>query len=496
MICAARRGAAVLATLLATAISSATAFAAATVPAAVSPGAPDEVATVATPCPTFTWTAAAGSAGSELSIWPVAETGELDSSGGPARRIAVPGDARSWTPSGDDCLEPDTVYAWRVRGEGGGWSEPLLLRVAGGPWLDEALEDVLFELLDERREADRARTAPAATARAEAPASGPAAALAPRGHTSGTASLHVDTTDGYGVWTGGESQGLFASASKLEGRAVYALVTGSGAGPAIHGTSTLGKGVHGTGGTHGVQGISGEPTGIGVQGLQSGIYLSGGSGCGVGAVSFSDGGRGLTGRALANAGTSYGVYGATDDPSGFDFFAAGTGSYMPFTGAHEVRLAGDPDAIRPGMVVSVTGRAEVRRGPDGTIGLSSTLPTVELARHPHDPAVLGVFVGEMKLPADHWAADRSGRFGIVNALGEGRVWVTDANGPVAAGDYLTTSAIPGYAQRQGDDVLRSSTLGKATEAVDWSAAEGVTGTVEHDGRTYRARLIAVVYTSG
>ena len=46
---------------------------------------------------------------------------------------------------------------------------------------------------------------------------------------------------------------------------------------------------------------------------------------------------------------------------------------------------------------------------------------------------------------------------------------------------------------QDDDFLHSYTLGKATETVDW---DNETEVVEFDGKTYRAYLIAVVYTSG
>lgn len=54
-------------------------------------------------------------------------------------------------------------------------------------------------------------------------------------------------------------------------------------------------------------------------------------------------------------------------------------------------------------------------------------------------------------------------------------------------------AIPGYGQKQNDDLLHSYTLGKAIETVDWDT---VTEVVEIDGKTYKVYLIAVVYTSG
>jgi hypothetical protein len=70
---------------------------------------------------------------------------------------------------------------------------------------------------------------------------------------------------------------------------------------------------------------------------------------------------------------------------------------------------------------------------------------------------------------------------------------TNCNGNIENGDYITSSEIPGHGQMQDDDLLHSYTLGKAIETIDW---EKVTETVQHDGKTYKAYLIAVVYTSG
>ena len=73
------------------------------------------------------------------------------------------------------------------------------------------------------------------------------------------------------------------------------------------------------------------------------------------------------------------------------------------------------------------------------------------------------------------------------------MWVTNIKGDIEAGDYITTSAIAGYGQKQGDDILHSYTLGKAIETVDWS---NVTETVEFDSGTYKVYIIGVVYTRG
>ena len=71
--------------------------------------------------------------------------------------------------------------------------------------------------------------------------------------------------------------------------------------------------------------------------------------------------------------------------------------------------------------------------------------------------------------------------------------VSNFNGNIEVGDYITTSAISGYGQKQDDDVLHSYTLGKAIETVDWDT---VTETISFNAKTYKVYLIAVVYTSG
>jgi hypothetical protein len=229
--------------------------------------------------------------------------------------------------------------------------------------------------------------------------------------------------------------------------------------------------------------VSGTGTGV--------LGLSGSTGVGVGGSASGSTGWGVYGAASGSAGA--GVYG---NGGLYDFYAGGPGfNYGPFTGSHEVKLAPDsPDVVVPGMIVSVQGKVEIRKDPDGQVSLSSTMPTVKLATKPNDKAVFGVIGREAPLPRDHWYEPKPGeRFAVVNALGEGRVWVTNANGDIEAGDYITTSVIPGYGAKQADDILHSYTLGKATETVDW---ETVIDTITFNGQTYKIYLIGVVYTSG
>jgi hypothetical protein len=287
----------------------------------------------------------------------------------------------------------------------------------------------------------------------------------------------------------------------------------------------IGKGVSGT--THGangsgVYGEAGSSTGISGETNYGGYLLAHGtSGRGVYGYADNDGnitnyggyfeakgafaravwGEALNTGSVVNFGGTFiakGALGVGVSGSGglWDFYADGSGTdYGPFTGAHEVKFSRDmSEENMSGLIVSTTGKTELRKNESGKVSLSSTLPTVTLSTKANDKAVFGVVVRDAPLPKDHWYESQKGEtFGVVNALGEGRVWVTNRNGNIENGDYITTSEIPGYGQMQDDDFLHSYTLGKAIESVDW---EQVSEIVEHDGETYKRYLIAIVYTSG
>jgi hypothetical protein len=206
-----------------------------------------------------------------------------------------------------------------------------------------------------------------------------------------------------------------------------------------------------------------------------------------------------------NNGTGYAVYAISAGPytvyadniqdggNGYAFYA-NTGTYGSFTGAHDVLVdKGTLANFKLGLLISVTGDAKHRQYENGNQDLSTTLPTVKLAATRNDNKLIGVFVGQ-HTPDDYWYTLQEGeQIAIVNALGDGRVWVSNINGEVNAGDYITSSEIPGYGMKQEDDVLHSYTLGKAIEDVDWSK---VTETVSLNGTDYKIYLIGVVYTSG
>lgn len=211
----------------------------------------------------------------------------------------------------------------------------------------------------------------------------------------------------------------------------------------------------------------------------SGLYAESTNYYGIQAISTATG---------AYSGNSIGVWG---DGNSYDLYAGGSGlihgTVSPFTGSHEVKFYSED--IEPGLIVVSTGECETR-----TKTFSDTIPAVELCQDVMDKRILGVFVEENNLDEKYWYKPKKGeKIGRVNALGDGLVLVTDANGPIENGDYITTSQIPGYGQKQDDDILHSYTLGKAIQSVDW---DNITDTIEFNGKRYKKCLIAVTYHCG
>jgi hypothetical protein len=56
----------------------------------------------------------------------------------------------------------------------------------------------------------------------------------------------------------------------------------------------------------------------------------------------------------------------------------------------------------------------------------------------------------------------------INSVGEGAIWVTNINGPLESGDYITTSNVAGYGMKQESDSLKNYTVAKITMDCDFS----------------------------
>jgi len=265
-------------------------------------------------------------------------------------------------------------------------------------------------------------------------------------------------------------------------------VYAEGVGTSSTGLTAVGTslGVQGTGtGTNSI-GVQGTGTEYGVYGAGLvGVYAEGvgTSSTGLTAVGTSLGvqgtGTGTNSIGVQGTGTEYGVQG---DGTLFDFYAVGSGgNYGPFTGSHEVSIKDKIPKI--GMIVSCTGNIIKRKD-----GISATIPECKISSIEKDKSVFGVYANKMSLPRDHWCEDKDSEYGVCNALGDGLVLVSNINGELYAGDYITTSSIPGYGQKQDDDLLHSYTLGKCTENIDWDSIDA-----DNDG--FKRYLCPCIYTS-
>lgn len=79
---------------------------------------------------------------------------------------------------------------------------------------------------------------------------------------------------------------------------------------------------------------------------------------------------------------------------------------------------------------------------------------------------------------------------VFNAIGEGMILVTNADGDIQNGDYITTSTYAGIGVLQDDDILHSYTVAKCTEQVDWDSVE-----VDAD-LGIKVKLVACTYHCG
>lgn len=184
----------------------------------------------------------------------------------------------------------------------------------------------------------------------------------------------------------------------------------------------------------------------------------------------------------SNATTPRAIQGATSIAAasgGFDFYAAGTGTYGPFTGSHEALILKD-QPTQPGQLIE---DAELV----AASGISNTITRVQLAST-GSRAVVGAVTGRYELTDEENApaalrgqdiAALAELYDVVvfNAIGEGQLL---ACGDLQPGDLLCAGP-DAVAVKQADDLVRSSTIAKCRQHL--TAADGV-------------KLVAVIYLAG
>ena len=185
------------------------------------------------------------------------------------------------------------------------------------------------------------------------------------------------------------------------------------------------------------------------------------------------------------------------------FFAAGSqvvGSingqvtYTPFTGAHNGSTNSSLSQVmlwRQGMILSSNGQI-VNNNPN----ISNAFVGLELSNTAKDNKIMGVFddyeaghtnvelnnhreidleyyydnsEGEtIKCSLVHRDMDFEDNIIQYNAVGEGMILVSNEEGDISNGDYITTSTYAGIGVLQDDDILHSYTVAKCTQEIDWN----------------------------
>jgi hypothetical protein len=159
------------------------------------------------------------------------------------------------------------------------------------------------------------------------------------------------------------------------------------------------------------------------------------------------------------------------------------GTLLSFTGQH---ICFPEGPMGQGLVVSANKNKYVSLNGSLTTGTraiksSEALPVVSLSNVANDRSVFGVVdhfeqsgttrsqtSGATVIKQDKESGDNRV---IVNSLGEGAIWVANTNGNVVSGDFLTTSHLPGYAQRQSEDFRCNYTVAKSTMDCDFEPEE-------------------------
>jgi hypothetical protein len=210
------------------------------------------------------------------------------------------------------------------------------------------------------------------------------------------------------------------------------------------------------------------------------------------AGSFFSGNLGVTGDGAAGQGVA--VFDLTSGDGTYVRFrqngstqgtidvAAGVVSYNAFTGSHYART---DETIERGMLVTLTGRngrLEDKAGSEIIYGVAKS-------RRANDPAILGSYLARQNRNAADLADTANPH--LVEAVGNGEMWVIDTGRDLVAGDYLVSSDVAGHAMVDPGTFQVSHIVARLAEAIDWS---DVTATAPGpDGREHKRALVSVFF---
>ena len=167
-----------------------------------------------------------------------------------------------------------------------------------------------------------------------------------------------------------------------------------------------------------------------------------------------------------------------------------TGTWSPFTGSHD-GLIEIGTTIDQGDIV-IDSQIVVTK-------VSDSLTIVERSSAPNQSGAIGIFVSERPLLAGVPAAlmtdgvitdptyvdtlAETYNNTVINGVGEGAVNVCGEGGDISIGDLIVTSSTAGKGMKQSDNIVRSTTVARARQAVTFASPTEV-------------KLVACIYLCG
>jgi hypothetical protein len=123
------------------------------------------------------------------------------------------------------------------------------------------------------------------------------------------------------------------------------------------------------------------------------------------------------------------------------------------------------------------------------IKINESLPLVSISNVAYDKSCFGVISGSEDTNDREYS---QGSFvsvlkkqegdirAHINSVGEGAIWVTNLNGTLESGDYITTSNIAGYGQKQDSEFLANYTVAKITMDCDFNPSTQPTRIIKRE----------------
>ena len=157
---------------------------------------------------------------------------------------------------------------------------------------------------------------------------------------------------------------------------------------------------------------------------------------------------------------------------------------LNFTGQHRTFIKDVPFTEAKnleGLIVSADQNKYIKmnggiEASSNAITINESLPLVSLSVTTKDKKCFGVISAseDPEMREDYYGCfvsiilkEKGDTRVYINSVGEGAIWVSNIGGSLESGDYITTSTVKGYGQKQDDDILHNYTVAKITMDCDF-----------------------------